>query len=279
MVAVKFGITLPYFDARKCANLAREAEEAGWDGVFVGDAIWTIDPLIQLAAAAMTTSRIRLGTMVLAVPLRKPWSLASESLALDLLSEGRLILGMATGAVWMGWQAFLDVEKDTRVRAEMLDETIDILTLMYRREQFDYDGKHYHLKLTELDLMHYPPKPVQQPRIPMWIPGVYQRKKSMDRVLKCDGLLPAKMNHEKQFVDVTPGDLAEMKAYIDANRTLTTPFDYVIEGKTGGMSRDQVQETLCPWVEAGMTWWVESLWTVPEEELVARLRQGPPELE
>lgn len=278
MAALKYGITLPYFDARTCANLAREAEEVGWDGVFVGDAIWTIDPLVQLAAAAMATSRIRLGTMVLAVPLRKPWHLASESLALDLLSEGRLILGMATGATWMGWQGFPDVEMNTRARAEMLDETIDILTLMYRREQFDYDGKHYHLKLTELDLMHYPPKPVQQPRIPMWVPGVYQRKKSMNRILKCDGLLPAKMNRENQFVDVTPGDLAEMKAFIDANRALTTPFDYVIEGKTGGMSRDQAQETVCPWVDAGITWWIESMWTDSEEDLLARLRQGPPDL-
>ena len=102
MAAMKYGIVLPYGDARRCANLAALAEEAGWNGVFVGDAIWCEDPLIQLTAAAMVTSRIRLGTMVLAMPLRDPRHPASESLALDRLSEGRLILGLATGATWMG---------------------------------------------------------------------------------------------------------------------------------------------------------------------------------
>jgi alkanesulfonate monooxygenase SsuD/methylene tetrahydromethanopterin reductase-like flavin-dependent oxidoreductase (luciferase family) len=138
-----------------------------------------MDPMICLSAAAMTTSRIKLGTIVIPVPLRRPWKIASESLALDHLSDGRVILGLATGAVWMGWHAFPDEVTDTRARAEMLDETIDILTLLYQRQQFDYDGKHYHLKLTQMDLMHYPPKPIQQPRIPLWVVGVWPRMKTM----------------------------------------------------------------------------------------------------
>ncbi len=196
MSKIKFGITLPYGDARLVAELAHDAEEAGWDGVFVGDAIWCVDPLIQLTAAAMMTSRIRLGTMVLAMPLRKPTHVASESMAIDRLSQGRLILGLGTGATWMGWQAFPDEIIDTKERAEMLDEAIDIITRLHQSEQFDYDGKHYHIKLTQLDTVHYPPKTIQQPRVPIWIPGVWPRKKSMKRVLKCDGLLPFKMSPE-----------------------------------------------------------------------------------
>jgi alkanesulfonate monooxygenase SsuD/methylene tetrahydromethanopterin reductase-like flavin-dependent oxidoreductase (luciferase family) len=99
--------------------------------------------MIALTAAAMTTSRIRLGTMVIPVPLRRPWKLASESLALDHLSNGRLTLGLGAGAVWMGWQAFPDEPADTKVRTKILDETIDILDLLYQHKPFDYDGKHY----------------------------------------------------------------------------------------------------------------------------------------
>ena len=276
MNAIKFGLALPYGSARSAANLAHAAEQAGWDGAFLGDAIWCQDPMIALAAAAMLTERIRLGTMVIPVPLRIPWKLASESIALDHLSNGRLTLGLGAGAVWMGWQGFPDEVTDTKERAEMLDETIDILTLLYQRKQFDYDGKHFHLKLTLVDEMHYPPKPVQQPRIPLWVVGVWPRMKSMQRILKADGLLPMKMNAEKQYEQVTPADLREMKAYIDANRTLSTPFDYVIEGKTAGMSAQQIRDTLGPWAEAGATWWIDGLWEMSEEQVLEHILKGPP---
>lgn len=280
MSSIKFGVVLPYGDPRITARLAKEAEENGWDGIFVGDAIWCQDPLIQLAAAAMATQRIRLGTMVLATPLRQPWQLASISLALDYLSNGRLTLGLGTGATWMGWQAFPDTTTNTRARAEMLDETIDILTLMYQRKQFDYDGQHYHLKLTDLDLMHYPPVPIQQPRIPIWAPGVWPRMKNMRRILKCDGIFPAKMNPEGQFAEVTPADVCQMRDYIFANRRLTSPFDIVVEGKTVGLSPAEAQERLHAWMEAGATWWIESTWEVHLEEALTRLiRQGPPAME
>jgi hypothetical protein len=279
MPVLKFGLALPYGSARAAARLSQLAEQAGWDGCFLGDAIWCEDPMIALAAAAMTTQRIRLGTMVIPVPLRRPWKLASESLALDRLSDGRIILGLGTGAVWMGWQSFPDEVTDTKARAEMLDESIDILTLLYQRKQFDYEGKHYHLRLTLMEEQHYPPKPVQQPRIPLWVVGVWPRKKSMQRVLKCDGLLAEKMNRDGKEEEVTPADIREMKAYVDANRTLTTPFDIVVSGKTAALDRVQCQEKLLPWLEAGVTWWVEGLWGESEEQVTERIRQGPPQLD
>ena len=272
---MKFGVAIPYGNARTAANLAQLAEQNGWDGIFLGDAIWCEDPMVCLAAAAMVTSRIRLGTMVVPVPLRRPWKLASESIALDHLSGGRMILGLGAGAVWMGWQAFPDETTDTKSRTEMLDETIDILNLLYQRKQVDYDGKHYHLKLTQLDEAYYPPKPVQQPRIPLWVPGIWPRMKSMRRLLKCDGLLPQKMSPQGEFETVTPDDLRQMKAFIDANRTLSTPFDFVVEGKTGGLAESEIEDTLNKWSEAGATWWIEGLWEATEEQAADRLRQGP----
>lgn len=234
--------------------------------------------MISLAAAATATSRIRLGTMVIPVPLRRPWKLASESVALDHLSNGRLTLGLGAGAVWMGWHAFPDEPIDTKVRTGMLDETIDILTLLYQCEPFNYDGRHYHLKLTQLDTAYYPPKPIQQPRIPLWVPGIWPRMKSMRRILKCDGFLPQKMNPTGEFEAVTPADLVQMKAFIDANRTLTTPFDFVIEGKTGDLNPIQQGALLREWIAAGATWWVESLWETSEEQAAERLKQGPPKI-
>jgi len=273
---MKYAAALPSGSARAAASLAQIAEASGWDGIFLGDAIWLEDPMVCLAAAAMTTNHIRLGTMVVPVPLRRPWKLASESIALDHLSNGRLTLGLGAGATWMGWQAFPDEVTDTKIRAEMLDETIDILDLLYKREPFDYDGKHYHLKLTLLDQTYYPPKPVQQPRIPLWVPGIWPRMKSMQRLLKCDGLFPQKMNSNGEFEEVTPHDLRQMKAYIDHNRSLTTPFDYVAEGKTGDLDPVHLKDKMQEWIEAGATWWVEGLWEASEEQAAARLRQGPP---
>jgi len=208
--------------------------------------------------------------------MRRPWRIASESLALDHLSNGRLTLGLATGATWMGWQSFPNEVTGTRARAEMLDETIEIITRMHQSEQFDFAGKHYQIRLSQMETRHYPPKSVQQPRVPIWTPGVWPRMKSMERLLKCDGLLPMKMDDENKFCDVTPADLGQMKAYIDANRQLTTPFDYVVEGQLAGKSRAEQQEKLGEWAGAGMTWWIESNWNRSEEEIKQIICQGPP---
>lgn len=276
---MKYGIALPYTNARTVARLSQLVEKSGWDGVFLGDAIWCEDPMIGLAAAAMSTDRIRLGTMITPVPLRVPWKLASESLALDHLSNGRLTLGLGAGAVWMGWQAFPDEVTDNKSRAEMLDETIDILTLLYQRKQFDYDGKHYHIKLTLMDLMHYPPKPVQQPRIPLWCVGLWPRTASMRHALKCDGVIAEKRNSDNQPEDVTPEDIREIKAYAESNRNSSEPYEIVLNGKVADLNRSQLQDKLLPLIDAGATWWVEGLWDASEESAVERIRRGPPSSE
>ncbi len=278
-MTIKIGLALPYNQTRHVARWAQLAEEAGWDGCFLGDAIWCEDPMIALAAAAMTTSRIRLGTMIVPVPLRRPWKVASESIALDLLSGGRMILGLGAGATWMGWHAFPDEVTDTKARAEMLDETIDILTLLFQRKQFDFDGKHYHLNLTTLDEMYYPPKPIQQPRIPIWIPGIWLRKKSMQRTLKCDGVIPEKLSPEGEPEKITPDDVRQIKRFVEANRERSTPFDIVITGKTRDLNKNEQQEKVMPWLDAGATWWVEDLLSDAEEAVVDRIRSGPPQLD
>jgi len=276
---MNYGLALPYNETSLIPEAAQLAEDSGWDGCFLGDAIWCEDPMIALAAAAMKTSRIRLGTMVIPVPLRKPWKIASESIALDQLSNGRLILGLGTGAVWMGWQGFPDEVTDVSTRAGMLDETIDILSQMYQREQFDYDGNHYHMKLSSLDKQYYPPKPIQQPRIPIWAPLIWPRERSKERILKCDGLFAEKWSSGGVPEEVMPDDIHEMKIYVEANRTLTTPFDIVVAGNTFEFDRAQQKDKILPWIEAGATWWIEELWDATKEMVIERIQQGPPNIE
>jgi len=273
---MNYGVALPYSSARTIATLCQLAEAAGWDGCFTGDAIWCEDPMIGLAAAAMITDRIRLGTMITPVPLRKPWKLASESVALDHLCNGRLILGLATGATWMGWHAFPDEMTAARQRAEMLDETIDILTLLYQRRPFDYDGRHYQVKLTRLAEQYYPPKPQQQPRIPLWCVGIWPQMKSLQRALKCDGVIVEKQPLHGQEQSITPSDIAAIHTYIQDNRTATIPFDIIVVGKTAGWQPTQIEDTLSALAEAGATWWVEGLWDEPIEQVRQQIDNKPP---
>jgi len=119
---------------------------------------------------------------------------------------------------------------------------------------------------------------VQQPRIPLWVVGIWPRRKSMQRILKCDGVLLEKMSREGKPEAVTPSDVHEVKAFVDANRMLSSPFDIVVQGKTDGMGRTEQQEKLLAWQVAGATWWVETLFDSSEGAAEARISQGPPQL-
>lgn len=87
---MRFGFVLPGGDARLAAALAREAEQAGWDGFLVWEPVWGIDAWVSLTAAAMVTDRIRLGTMLTPLSRMRPWELASKTATLDNLSGGRV---------------------------------------------------------------------------------------------------------------------------------------------------------------------------------------------
>jgi hypothetical protein len=175
----------------------------------------------------------------------------------------------------MGWQGFPDETTDQKARAEMLDECIVILTLLYRSKPFDYDGRHYHLKLSLVDEQYYPPQPLQQPRIPLWIPGIWPLQQSMQRALKCDGVFVEKMNQEP----VTPEDVRALKAYVDENRSLTTPFDIVATGSTAGLEPSLREQQMREWEEAGATWWIEGMWEATPEEVERRIGESLKHLE
>lgn len=273
---MNYGFVLPYGDARKTAELASEAEQAGWDGFFVWEPVWGVDAWVSLTAAAMKTTRIRLGTLLSPISRMRPWKLASETATLDNLSGGRVILSVGLGAVDTGFEEFGEVTNRVE-RAELVDEGLEVITGRWRGQPFNYEGKHYTLKETKF---YPPPPPVQRPRIPIWVVGAWPKMKSMRRVLKYDGILPTKMVGGKH-VKVEAEDIRDMKTWIEDNRSETTPFDIVVEGKTQGDDSDEWYEIVHPWLEAGATWWIEAMWDATDkknsDELVAkRIRQGPP---
>ncbi len=277
---MRYGFVLPYGDARTAAELAHVAEQAGWDGFFVWEPVWGIDAWVCLTAAAMRTERIRLGTMLTPLSRMRPWKLASETATLDNLSGGRVILAVGLGALDSGFDAFGEVT-DRRTRAELLDEGLDILTGLWRGQPFSYEGKHYHVKETTFSP---PPPPVQQPRIPIWVVGAWPREKSMRRALSYDGLLPSVFGDDGKPRELTPDDLRAMRAYVEANRAETTPFDIVMEGETPGDDPARAAAIVRPWADAGATWWIEALWNEPRDAaglqaVRRRAAQGPPRLD
>jgi Luciferase-like monooxygenase len=279
---MQYGFIIPNGDIQTILELAYEAEMVGWDGVFYWDGIYIesagpmYDPWVVLAGMAMRTKRVRIGAMLTPLSRRRPWKVARETVTLDHLSNGRLILPVGLGALDDGGFAKVGEVTDRKIRAQLLDESLEILTGLWSGRPFSFHGEHYHV-----DEMTFLPPPVQSPRIPIWGVGVWPRTKSMQRVLRYDGLLPAKKNADGSYAEVTPADIQAMRAYIIEHRTQqATPFDIVMEGETPGDNREQAMEIVRPYADAGITWWMESRWSASStDEVRTRIKQGPPRLD
>jgi hypothetical protein len=274
---MKYGFVLPQGDARTATEFAKQAELYGWDGFFVWEPLWGIDAWVSLAAAAMQTRRIKLGTMLSPISRMRPWKLASETATLDNLSEGRVILSVGLGALDTGFKEFGEIT-DRKTRAELLDEGLKILTNLWAGDSFRYYGKHYQVEITEKTFWP-PPPPVQKPRIPIWVVGAWPSIKSMQRVLRYDGLLPNVLDKKSKILmsPATPNEISKMKEYIEANRNQETPFDIIMEGQTPGDDRRAALDIIEPYAQAGVTWWIEAHWETPEPaQVLTRIKQGPP---
>jgi alkanesulfonate monooxygenase SsuD/methylene tetrahydromethanopterin reductase-like flavin-dependent oxidoreductase (luciferase family) len=278
VAGMKFGFVMPSGDAAAAADLAVEAEQAGWDGFFCWEPTWGVDAWVMLTAAAMRTTTIRLGTMVTPLPKRKPWEVASQAAALDNLSGGRVILSVGLGAPDPRFWIFED-DPGRKVRAAQLDESLAMLALMWRGEAFTFEGEHYHAKLPT---MMIPPPTIQQPRIPTWVVGLWPAPRSMRRSARWDGWLPNVRGDTPGPSEPKPEQIADAVAWIRTERAksgLTMDgYDVVLEGNTepGAAAVAEARS----WADVGATWWLEANWSVAEGEAVewsrGRLRAGPP---
>ena len=277
---MRYGWVLPYGDARTVSELAPIAEDAGWDGFFVWDAVWGLDAWVLLAAAALRTERIRLGTMLTPVPRRKPWDLAGSIATVDNLSGGRVILAAGLGAPGERFWLF-EEDPGRKVRAERLDESLALMEHLWSDEPFEYQGAHYRATVRAGLNPPTPPPPVQRPRVTTWVVGVWPVPRSMRRVTRFDGWLPNYRPPEGEAGSITPEALAEGVAWIGERRPLDG-FDIVAEGTTPA-DPAEAGRIVKPWADAGATWWIDADWSEMDparvrEAAEARLRAGPPRL-
>ncbi len=281
---MQYGFIIPGGDIHTILEMAQEAEEAGWDGVFYWDGICIegagplYDPWATLAAIALRTSRVRIGAVLTPPSRRRPWKLARETVTVDHLSHGRLVFPVGLGALDDGGFTKVGEATERKERAELLDESLEIITGLWSGQPFSFHGQHF-----QVEEMTFLPPPVQSPRIPIWVVGAWPRDKSMQRVLRYDGLLPTKLNADGSLAEVTPADLSAIGAYIAEHRGAdkTTPFDIIWEGETPADDPEKARSLVRPWAEAGATWWMESRWGNPTrlDESRNRIRQGPPRID
>jgi len=279
VILMKYGFVFPRVDVFEAIKFAKAAEKAGWDGFFVWEPTYGVDAWVTLAAIAVETEKIRLGTLLSPLSRMRPWKLASEAITLDILSNGRITISVGLGAIDTGFEE-LGEEIDLKTRAELLDESLDIIDGLWSRHMPNYKGKHYHIENlfeSEFFKRHPPPKLIQNPRIPIWIVGAWPYEKSMKRAIKYEGIIPTIKNMQGQFEDITPEHIIEIKTYIQENRSKKAPFDIIVEGKSPGDNSKKSMSIIKPLAEAGATWWIESDWSKSNvEQLFKRVEQGPP---
>jgi alkanesulfonate monooxygenase SsuD/methylene tetrahydromethanopterin reductase-like flavin-dependent oxidoreductase (luciferase family) len=276
---VRFGVYLPtvkeFADVGLLAELAREAEQRGWDGVFVWDVIalslddepWPqVDAWVALAAIATATSRVRIGPIVEAVARRRPWKLARETMSVDRLSRGRLVLAVGLGAdAESEFEAFGE-DGDERVRAQKLDEGLELVTKFWRGKKVKYRGRHF-----RVDQAAFLPTPVQVPRIPIWVGGAWPNPAPLRRALRWDGFVP--IHPDWPDAVLTPADYREMRRRVTRERGADS-FDLVVMTTYSGDRPAMTLREIEKYERAGVTWWLQSGDTLAK--LRAAIRRGPP---
>jgi hypothetical protein len=284
---MRFGIVLPFGNARAVADRAAAAEAAGWDALFVWEAIWGVDAWVSLTAAALSTERLRIGTLLSPLPRMRPWDLASRVTTLDRLSGGRVQLCVGLGALHPGWTAF-EPDEGRAKRAQLLDEGLAVYAGLMHGQPFEYAGRHYQVQPTDFML---PEPPVQQPHPPVWVVGAARvgpdgivSNRSLERAARWDGLLPYVIDVSSPGDTGSPARLAELVGVVRGLREAAgldwAGYDVIAEGRSHGEGRTDPGDPQV-WAAAGATWWIEGAWDLEptdegNRELDRRIAAGPP---
>jgi alkanesulfonate monooxygenase SsuD/methylene tetrahydromethanopterin reductase-like flavin-dependent oxidoreductase (luciferase family) len=285
---VRYGLYLPtqgaFADARLLAELARIAEDSGWDGVFLWDELLSIAPdvdpelrrglggsggletadtLIALTAIAGATQRIRFGPLVTALPRLRPEVLAHQTATLDHYSEGRLILGVGLGNPDLQFRAF-GYPADPKVRAAMLDEFLDLVALLWTGEPVTFSGTY--CRALDVSLA---PGCLQRPRIPIWIGTDSRHRAPLRRAARWDGFAPV---YGWPDHVIPPKRYRELTGYVAGHRTAEAPLDVVLMGNRDGTRPPP--EAADEYAAAGVTWWLVQC--LSAEDAAACVATGPP---
>lgn len=270
---MKYGIYISNYalqgDPNKFVELALAAEDAGWDGFFMWDHNYPgkdkliADPWITLAAIAARTENIRIGTTVTPLPRRRPQKVAREVTTLDILSKGRFILGVGLGVPPDEEFGKFGEDTDLKVRAEKLDESLAILEGLWSGEPFSFSGKHY-----TIEEVTFNPRPIQQPRVPIWCAGTWPIKAPFRRAARYDGVFPLRIDRNMELEDYS-----NVANYVKKHRGSMEDFDMVIIGVSSG---DPEKDSWIDESEAlGVTWYVEVMMGDDFDKFLERIVKGP----
>jgi alkanesulfonate monooxygenase SsuD/methylene tetrahydromethanopterin reductase-like flavin-dependent oxidoreductase (luciferase family) len=277
---MKRGIYVPNFgqlgNVRLLAELARETEIAGYEGFFIFDHLlptyWPegqpkriVDVQVALTAIALATSRIKFGALVTPLARRRPVKFARESVTLDQLSNGRLVVGAGLGFDAETEFADLGEDPDPRVRADRLDEALSIVDRLWRWDPTPFDGTYVSIRAVQ-----FLERPVQSPRIPIWCAAevmIPNRRRALRRAARWDGVILARLDRT-----VTPSEVADVRRYVASHRESDGPFDLVV------FASDLPSEAaLLEYADAGVTWWLHTPWTVEAlRAVLPRDQEGAP---
>ncbi len=284
---MRFGVYAPAsgeYDVPTLCALARAAEAAGWDGFFLWDNILATfdgsgvlaDTTVALAAIALATERLRFGALVTPIARRRPWKFAKETATLDRLSDGRLIVGAGLGGSWDF--APLGEGEPGPERAARYDDALALVERFWTGDSVDHRTAHFAVRYAQMG-----PRPVQRPRIPVWIGGYWPGGAPFRRAARWDGVAPLARGHFLQ--QLTPEELAACVRYVAHHRerdvsgdrtpeTSPSPFDVVFFHTATTRDAALVDD----YAQAGATWWLEATYP-PTEPLAAfrrRIGVGPP---
>ncbi len=188
-MALQFGVNLWPHQWQDVSRIEELGYESAWTSEHIFFYFPTYDALTSLAAMAARTSRIRLGTAVLLLPLRPAALAAKEIASVDNISAGRVILGAGIGGEYP--KEFEAVGVPPRERGARADEALRVLKLLYTQDDVQFEGR-----FTKLDGVTLMPKPVQPGGPPVWVAG--RSEAAMRRAGRlADGYLPYLFSPER----------------------------------------------------------------------------------
>jgi len=316
---VKFGLQIPSFTFhtrrgenvyRVAEEIARTAESEGMDSVWLMDHLFQIgvvapetDPILDcwtgLAAFGAVTKRLRLGTMVAAAGFRPPSILAKMTSTIDVISDGRLIVGI--GAGWCDWEheAYGLDFPPVGVRMKKLEEAINILKAMWTQERATFEGECFHVRNAVCS-----PKPVQKPHPPILVGGSGEKVTlricaqhaqmhnigggTPEATARTLGVLKAHCQRLGTDYDaivksrLTPVMLVEDEAEAQRKLQRLTPPDTTeehVRNRTLIGTPEQVAANLKSFADVGIEYFIVSFWDIGEiEPLRAFAREVMPRL-
>ena len=280
---LSYGVFLPPFaefaEPKRLVALARSAEQAGWDGLYLWDHMLTIpgmavaDPFVMTAAIAQATEGIRLGMLVTPLARRRPWVLARQTATLDRLSEGRLVVGVGLGLDQRKeFSSFSGEIVDPVERASVLDDSLEILRRLWSGVPVEFEGGRMWVNSTA-----FLPIPVQQP-LPVWVACRWPNRRPLARAARNQGCFPLFDSGGGDIPGLPePEQVAAVRSKL-LDEGGATDIDIVLRGVSGGAPTHELSSRFAALEEAGMTWWLESFGRgePPAAEVEAVVAAGPP---